>query len=166
MANIQDFYTRDKANSGARLPLVSPSGDVTNEWIEVYGVDSDAFRQSEAFARREGARINMIKDLAVRDEAVAELTRVLRASMIKDWSFDQPCTPEAALEFIRNAPQVGDAIDSITTNRALFFELASANYSTSQTTNSDSTSSQKAPVKADAKVSSKSKKSPEPAPQS
>ena len=155
-AKPSDFFTRTRANDGARIPLVTPEGEITDQWIEVYGVDSDAFREADALARREGSRIALIKDDEERDKAVAELTRVMRASLIKAWSFEMPLTKDAALEFIREAPQVGDALDKIVSDRSLFFTLASKPSTNSLATNTTSTPRQKAPVKAAGKASSKS----------
>lgn len=153
---MEAFFTREKANAGIQVPLHLPTGERSEHWVEIYGVDSDAFRTADAMSRREGVRIAQIEDHAARDLATAELTRRLRASLVKSWSFPQECTPENVVAFLKEAPQIGEAIDRVSSNRTLFFGIASQGSSRSPSTNSSSTSSPKAAASRGARASSKS----------
>lgn len=91
----------------------------------VRGTDSDAFRK----AKFEGARairdlpanVNDWERAAARDDVVMNSL----VSLIADWSFEEPCTPEAVREFLINAPQIADAVDSAAADRSRFFGIAS-----------------------------------------
>lgn len=167
---MEAFYTLEKANEGIKIPLHLPTGERSEHWIEIYGVDSDAFRRADLEARREGVKLAAIQDPVAKDEAQADLTRKLRASLIKSWSFDAELTPESASEFLRKAPQIADTIDRVSSNRSLFFGIAYADSkddsSRTQSTSSSSTRSQKGASKADAKASSKSQEAQGPRPKS
>lgn len=163
---MEAFFTREKANEGIRVPLHLPTGELSEHWIEIYGVDSDAFRIAEAMSRREGVRIAQIEDPAKRDTATAELTRRLRAALVKGWSFDQECTPDNVAAFLREAPQIAEAIDRVSSNRALFFGIASLDSSRTPSTNSSSTSSPTGAASRGGRASSKSPSKEGAAPQS
>jgi hypothetical protein len=141
---MSQFFTKEAANSGLKVPLVDPMGQKTDHWLEIYGVDSDQFRVNDARARRESARIAAIEDPTERDLAMVDLTRRLTASLVFNWSFDKPCTTEAVTEFFRQAPQVQEAVDFFASRRSFFFAKASATSSATRATNSGSTSTQKA----------------------
>ena len=169
-SSMEAFFTREKANDGIKVPLHLPTGEKSEHWIEIYGVDSDAFRRAELEARREGVKLATIQDPIEKDQAQVDLTRTLRASLIRAWSFDQELTRETASEFLRNAPQIAETIDRVSSNRALFFGIAYAdskdNSSRTPSTSSSSTPPRKAAAKAGAKASSKSPKAQESPPPS
>jgi hypothetical protein len=132
------FYTRDRANEGIELPLYLPNGRKSGHWLRVLGVDSDAFRLAEADSRRDAFRVASIEDKEKRAEEMHASKRRLVAALIVGWSFPQPCTPRNVEEFLRQAPQIMDAVDMAASRRALFFAARS---SSSQPTPSDSSSS-------------------------
>ncbi len=115
------FFTREAANEGVQLPLYLPSGEKSEHWVRILGVDSDAFRYAESESRRDTFRLAAIEDLAARSEEIASSKRRLIASLVVAWSFPQECTLANVDAFFREAPQIMDAIDITASKRALFF---------------------------------------------
>lgn len=145
----KDFFTRARANVGIRLPLYDPyTGQETEHWIHILGRDSDTFRRAEADSKRRlveavkgvdpgnKAAIDSALEKASDDETLA-----LLASLVSEWSFDAPCTLEAVKEFLREAPQIADAIDRAAVKRHLFSQGVSTNSAGTPKLSSGSTSS-------------------------
>ncbi|QJI53356.1 tail assembly chaperone [Alteromonas phage vB_AcoS-R7M] len=118
---MEDFYTSDKAEEGAKLPLYKPNGEKTEHWFLVLGIDSPTFKKAEAQSKRKGAKIALIEDADERDEKGVELERELVASLIKDWSFGTECTMEEKIKFLKKAPQIESAVNRFSAQRTLFF---------------------------------------------
>ncbi len=115
------FHTRTAANDGVKLPLTTPDGATTEHWLQVLGADSDAFRDAELKAKREGMRVAAIKDEQERFAATRVLQVQLLAATVVAWSFPTPCTFENVVKFLTEAPQIADSIDTLISRRALFF---------------------------------------------
>ena len=141
--NIEDFYTREKANAGIKMPLFSPNGVKTDHWLMLRGVDSDAFRAAKTVCERESAEIAAIKDKAEYDDALRASQRRLMSSLVVSWSFDQECTRDAVEKLFLEAPQIMDAVDKVVSNRAIFFAIGSASLNATLSSNSPSTKSRK-----------------------
>jgi hypothetical protein len=136
---MDSFFTRSKANEGVQLPLYTPDGQKSEHWVRVLGIDSDAFRDADADARREAFNIAQMKDPAERSAAIARSKRRLIAVLVIGWSFPQECTVDAVEAFFLEAPQIMDAIDTAAGRRALFFGQRSSSSPPSQSTSSSST---------------------------
>lgn len=143
MIGMEAFYTRQKANEGIKLPLHLPSGEPTEHWLHIRGVDSDEFRLAEAESRRDALRVASIEDPRERAKAIDQAKIDLLAHLVIGWSFDKECTLEAVKEFLREAPQIADAIDRAASQRALFFGVKSSSSQDSPKPSSDSTNDQK-----------------------
>ena len=137
------FYTREAANKGTKVPLFTPDGKATEEWLLVLGVDSDEFRRAETRSRRAALEIAQIEDKAERDEVADRYRLELIASLIVSWSFDEECTLEEKVEFLREAPQVADLVDQIALNRKAFFGEGSSSSTSSQKQSSGSKGARK-----------------------
>lgn len=124
MSSITAHYTRSGANEGIRIPLANPDGSDTGDWLHVLSVDSDAFRRASADSDRRimEAAIESRRSGKAYDQAGVYAEERLRriASLILFWSFEEPVTDELKVEFLRNAPQVADRIDSIAVERRRF----------------------------------------------
>lgn len=127
-ATIEQFFTRQRANEGVDLPLFLPDGKPTTHSIKIRGADSDAFRLAEAESKRRLMQLSIDGD---RDKLVASLAteRIdLLASLVISWTFaDRPCTLENVKTVLREAPQIADQIDKLSSKRQLFFALSSTN---------------------------------------
>lgn len=116
-----DFFTRQRANEGIKLPLSTPDGQETEHWLQIRGVDSDAYKLANADSKRrifalatETAKPDLSK---VQEHEI----NVLLSVLVIAWSFDEPCTPENVQAFLKEAPQIAEQIDRISMRRALFF---------------------------------------------
>lgn len=141
--NMEAFFTREKANEGVEVPLYLPSGEKSNHWIRIRGVDSDHFRLAEADSRRQAMNIATIDDTLERAKAIADAKLALIAELVISWSFEQECTLENVKDFFRQAPQIADAVDQVASKRALFFGRGSSNSQSSLSQSSGSTKNQK-----------------------
>lgn len=144
--NIEDFYTREKANAGIKMPLFAPNGVKTDHWLMLRGVDSDAFRAAKTESDRESPEIAAIKDKAERDAAIRANQRRLMSSLVVSWSFPHECTRDAVEKLFLEAPQIMDAVDKVVSNRAIFFAIGSASLNATLSSNSPSTKSRKGQV--------------------
>lgn len=134
---MEAFFTREKASLGVKLPLYAPTGEKTEHWLRIRGIDSDEFRAAEADARRDAMRVAAIEDLEERRLAIQDAQRALIATLVIDWSFDQECVHDNVMKFFREAPQIQDAVDKAASRRALFFVNESSGSPPSQNTSSD-----------------------------
>jgi len=126
---MEQFYTRDKANEGVTLPLSLPNGDMTEESLTILGIDSDDFKRANTEEQR---KISTTLEIAAKidddEERLAFVTKreadsklIILAALIKAWSFEEECTEENKINFLRNAPQIADAINSYAADRKRFF---------------------------------------------
>jgi len=144
MGSMTDFYTRNAGNEGVKLPLVRPDGTKTDDYLVIRSVDSDAFREAQAEANRNVIMAAQTEDEDERKRMIRESSNNLLTVLVKDWSFDEECTPENVNDFLTNAPHIGDQIDKFAGKRELFLAKKSGSSANSSTTKSKSTRSRKA----------------------
>ena len=118
---MKEFYTRETANEGVRLPLYLPDGKASEHWLLVRGVDSDAFRKAETKAKRGLFDLSQIKDVQERADKVRDTELVCIASLIADWSFDNERSEVNVVNFLREAPQIADSVNKFAARRAEFY---------------------------------------------
>lgn len=116
-----DFFTRSQSNKGVKMPLKNPATKQdSGEWLHVIGFDSDPFQKALANRQRRNLEILQIPEGEER-EAAREAEEIdLVAVLVTGWSFDEPFTPEALREFLRESPAVKADVDSWASNRANF----------------------------------------------
>lgn len=133
-AGLEIFHTRDRANEGRRLSLFAPDGTPTEHWLQVRHVWSDAFTEANdiAMAGVQDAVLAAGGDSAKIAAAKRAAQFKLWSALVSAWSFDEPCTPEAVEAWLRNAPQIGNALDRFAADSRSFF----GNDSTSSTAGS------------------------------
>lgn len=124
---MQEFFTRQTANEGVELPLYLPDGSISEEKLTVRGVDSDAFREAEAHAKRKAVELAQIEDPRERARMVRETELACIAALVANWTFDQPCSRENVVNFLREAPQIADAVNRFAARRAEFYTKKSTN---------------------------------------
>jgi hypothetical protein len=122
---MEEFYTRNKANEGVILPLTFPNGEASDHWLRVRGVDSDQFRQAESDSNRKAVELALIEDKEERDKEVRTVELFCIASLVADWSFDKECIDENVVDFLREAPQISDAVNRFAARRSEFFRKKS-----------------------------------------
>jgi len=117
---IAAFLTREKANAGIVLDLVRKNGTPTGESLTIYGMDSDAFRAAKAESEARLAALIQARTAGIfaKAEPLEERLRLV-ASLVKEWSFPEPCTLENVLAFLRRAPQLVSLIDTFAADRSI-----------------------------------------------
>lgn len=124
--DMESFFTKDQAEQGIQLPLYDKLGNKTDQWIEIYGVDSEHFRLEEMKSQREMRNHAMTTvDPVELDKGMRKIQTKLVASLIKSWSFAVPCTMEERVRLLTNAPQIEDVINKAAAQRSLFFKSGS-----------------------------------------
>lgn len=141
---MKEFFTRQKANEGVKLPLFLPDGSESEHWLMVRGVDSDAFRMAESKSKRKAIELVQIEDPQERAVQVRETELECIAALIAGWSFEEKLTKDNILNFLREAPQIADAVNRFAVRRADFFTKKSTSSATGSKRKSSSRSRQKA----------------------
>ena len=100
--NISDFHTVKAHSKARKMPLFSPDGKKSEHYIMVLGRDSSQARAGMADGKRS----------ALEGGDVTEAIDLLHASMIDSWSFPEECSLENKLDLLKNAPSIGDSVDS------------------------------------------------------
>jgi len=155
---MSSFFTREKANTGLDFPLWLPNGEQSKESIKVRGMDSDEFRQVEQEVQRDMAQASKDPKELVRVYAEGKLRLV--ACLIISWTFPEECNEENKIIFLREAPQIAEAINKAASDRKLFFANGSTVSSSTLKESSGSTESQKDQSSPSGKASVKSTKPP------
>lgn len=151
MKSFDKYKTRAGANAGQKLQLKDAAGKETGDWLIVHGVDSDAFRNANNRMRREildYLEANGGPDQCLKTDAYAEFTEQakarVQAALIHSWSFPEPCTPEAKLELLIEAPDVANQVDAFSGKRERFVAIAPVASEPSPSTRPGSRSQQQA----------------------
>jgi hypothetical protein len=125
-ASMESFFTRSAGNEGTRMPLYHPvTSEITDHWIHVLSVDSDAYHRANSIALRASATINTMKGAKKRAAAIEEQSLNIITALVAGWSFDKPCTPDNVKVFLREAPQIRNAINRVAADRSLFTKSSS-----------------------------------------
>ena len=119
--DMSAFMTRTRANEGQKIPLWTPEGEATAHWIQVRGIDSDAFTRAKSKQTRRTAEIAALPEGPERDEAALDATLELYVALVSAWSFDMECNHDNVKNFLREAPQIAAEIDKLASRRTFFF---------------------------------------------
>lgn len=122
---MQEFFTRELANEGVKLPLFHPDGSPSEHWITVRGIDSDHFRKKEAESKRDAINLALVTDLDERAKAVRLAQHKCIASLVAGWSFEKEATETNVVSFFEEAPQIADMVNRYASHRASFFSKKS-----------------------------------------
>lgn len=136
MSAFNIYKTREAANAPLRLPLTDPhTGVQGNDWLDVLGADSDVFgaerlasnrrileytRSLKAKQAADGRKFTEAELTALADAFNKEEKVRLIASLVCGWSDQTPCTRDAVIAFLTEAPLIADYIDAVATDRRLF----------------------------------------------
>lgn len=120
--NPSDFYTRSKANEGAKLILALPDGTPTEHFLIIRSTECDAYRNKLNSLMREAARLPKEGESASvkKDESTLDLL----VSLVSGWSFEKEFTEAAIREFLTESPYIADAVDRFAVKRGNFFKHA------------------------------------------
>ena len=123
MSDMSRFFTREKASEGRKVQLADPAtGKLTEHWIVVRSRWCDEFQEAKGRAMQQA--FTDAKDGAGKEAEEARKLSLV-ASLVGGWSFEEPCTPDAVMAFLREAPQIVEQIDRLATKDSFFFRSAS-----------------------------------------
>ena len=125
MSTMEAFAIRQRANDGRRVALTLPDGSPTDHWLQIRSQWSDAFRQAREEAMQQVARMAQTGKSEL-DAALEQSLLAVRAALVSDWSFDEPCVPDNVRAFLREAPQIAELIDRAGADDQAFFGNAFA----------------------------------------
>ncbi|MFV1944143.1 hypothetical protein VPH49_25475 [Pseudomonas luteola] len=123
MTDLSSFFTRDRAEKGAEMKLVAPTGDYIRDEDGVYwtltvaGTDSAKFKNAVKEAQSERGR---------RDDDGVEGT----AALVLGWNRmilngeDLPFTPENVKRVLTDYPFIREQVIAFAANRANFLPKA------------------------------------------
>jgi len=115
-----DFYTKEAHSTAQKLPLFTPDGKETKEYLLVIGSDSDAVRKAKSLSMQKA--MVLAKSNSMTDSTQDELALDIICAHVTGWSFKQKFSEEALREFLDNAPSVKDAVDVFGANSQNFIE--------------------------------------------
>ena len=121
-----------KLEKGVKMPLFTPDGGISDDYIMVRWEWEDAPRVVLDEARRQLAKalIQITPDMspakkkaAIEKNKVATDALVLdsRCSQVISWSFSEKCTKTNVRKFLNQRPDIADRIGDTGANTKLFF---------------------------------------------
>lgn len=130
---FEDFFTKDAANEGVKVPLYWPDGKKSDFWLLVAGVDSDVYIK----AKTKLDRFAMTAYKGLNDDEAQDIhlgkVNELKAACVIDWKMqdndgnDVACTFENVVNLLDKAPQLVKQIDDIIYDRSQFIKKKSLN---------------------------------------
>lgn len=119
MSDLEQFFTREKANEGIKLPLSLPDGSPSGHWLMIRHIDCDEFRKKDFEMKR---RLVYDSKKTSFDGVTAEQQAELLSVLIASWSFsDVECNDENKIQLLIEAPQIADEINRVSVINSLFF---------------------------------------------
>ena len=136
---MQKYATQDAANAGNKLPLKTPDGKPTDEYLLVRSFWSEEYQALKNRALQhliEERNNNLTQDQI--DSLVTDRQIALSCSLVAGWNLKDdddkplPFNPENVEKLLRIAPQIRQQIDVYAGNDADFFADASMNFTNGQ----------------------------------
>lgn len=126
--SFEKFDTRTRSNEGVQIFLKDAEDKPTLSWIRVLGIDADAFQLANRAMRANVLLYLEEKGLEVKKtpeylDFTLQEQRKLNASLVTEWSFDEPCTPENVIKLLTVAPYIATQIDETASKRSQFVKL-------------------------------------------
>lgn len=120
--SMDQFFTRDRANEGIKVPLRTPEGDQTDYYLIIRSQWSDSFQQAKAKSYRDDLAALTGKETVCAEDRHAILT----ASLVAGWNLEEEFTDDNVIKLLKNAPQLRDMIDRYASSDARFFTKPSS----------------------------------------
>lgn len=124
--SAESFFTKELSEEGVKVPLALPDGSRTDHWMVLLSTDSDAFKRgcvavNQRFLKDAGKEQSAAEKLADKEKR----NMLYLSLLIKEWSFDEPCTEANKVRVLSNAPALADMVDRFANQRANFFKKPS-----------------------------------------
>lgn len=121
---MEQYKIRAKANIPHKTFLGVPGkkGVVsTTDWLEIRSSLSDAFREASDVAMQKSVAMQNIPHEETRMKEAREIKLEMYASLVAGWSFNTPCTKQAVIDFLREAPQIMSLVEIVADEGETFF---------------------------------------------
>lgn len=123
-SNKGRYMIRSQANTPTRVQLRDPATqEETGDWIDVRSSLSDKFIETRNLLM--GSVGELSPDKETRKAEAADRQLRLKASLVSGWSFSEKPSEEEVIEFLREAPQVGEMLISVADEGDRFFSKPS-----------------------------------------
>ena len=122
--NIEDFYTLDKENEGSKMYLYDPQDRKTDEWILVYGGNSDVATRADFEYNRQLAELANESSVSDDDRyhRAKSITTRKTSKLIKAWSFDLECNDSNKVKLLTQSPKTAERVEYFAKKGSLFFK--------------------------------------------
>ncbi len=117
---MEQFLTKKYHDVSQRLQLYTPSGKLSDHYVELVGIDSTKVRKAKKKLYSDIAK--NVKEGGFNDEAQEQFTTKLIASAVVGWSFNKECTETNVVYFLENSPAIREAIDVYISNNENYFK--------------------------------------------
>ena len=107
LSSFESIFTRANANNGRKMPIKTIDGKDTDEWLLVFGSESDIWA---------GIKADFYRKRIETDEKIE--VKIDITPMISGWSFSEDCTPENVQKLFDGAPYIHEAVDFFSRNEA------------------------------------------------
>lgn len=133
VSNIRDFFTKERSEKGVEVPILTPTGEITDGRVFVRFSESRSYSTAKGEILRSYGPLDTAKPdpkLAPEEAAVvqAEIDVKLRArdldlacALVIGWNIDEPFTPENVREVLDNMPLLRASVVTTGVNREVFF---------------------------------------------
>jgi len=121
VSSMEQFKIAKHHSTPKRMSLLSPSGELTDEWIEVIGIESHKMRGRKNELYREIAESTK-EGTKFTGEVQDQFNKKLLATAVTGWSFEEECNEENVIQFFTDAPQIQEAVDAFCVDNGNYFE--------------------------------------------
>jgi len=144
---MEQFFTAQAAEEGVEIPLYLPTGEKSEFFIRIRGIDSEKFRIAEAHSKRAAVTIAAIDNDDQRTKTLLAARVKLAASLVISWNLPDECSQANVEKLFTNAPQILEMVDRIASQRSLFFSRKQSASTDGLPQSSSSTKSRKNQVR-------------------
>lgn len=121
--SMEQFFTRQKASAGKKVPLQLPDGTRTEFYLIIRSRWSDEFRKAKEAAMRAAAAKVAAEGKNVDADALASSAAIdMIAALVVDWNLPETFTPENVRKLLQEAPQLAEKIDKLAADDKYFFK--------------------------------------------
>ena len=118
--DLSQLYTADAHNSGSEMQVKGPTGEVTDFYITLAGIDSDVWRESVKSRRAAAVEAAMSGEGVEVDEAEVLALATIGWRGLESGGEGVEFSVDAAKELYRNAPYILDQVNVFVGDRANF----------------------------------------------
>lgn len=124
-SSMEKYKTRSKISNPVRQFILDPqTQELSADFLEIRSSLSDEFMDARDRSMQEVSEVEE-RDPVKRKAAVREIQLRMSAALVAGWSFAEPCTEENVVEFLREAPQIRNLVNSVADDSQRFFNRPS-----------------------------------------